>query len=94
MKILVVTPYDLSIAGGVTSHVNQVVKQLRRMGHDALLLGPASRSLKPDRYTVTIGGTIRFFSPGDAASIPKPIETAHTMSAYKPVRLFMSSPSR
>jgi len=69
LKILVVTPYDLSIAGGVTSHVNQVVKQLRRMGHDALLLGPASRPLKPDRYTVTIGGTIRFFSPGDAASI-------------------------
>jgi len=69
LKILVVTPYDLSIAGGVTSHVNQVVKQLRRMGHDALLLGPSSRPLKPDRYTVTIGGTIRFFSPGDAASI-------------------------
>ncbi len=69
MKILVVSPYDLSIAGGVTSHVNQVVKQLRRMGHDALLLGPASQPLKPDRYTVNIGGTIRFFSPGDAASI-------------------------
>jgi len=69
VKILVVSPYDLSISGGVTSHVNQVVRQLRRMGHEALLLGPASRPLKPDRYTVTIGGTIRFFSPGDAAQI-------------------------
>ncbi len=39
------------------------------MGHEALLLGPTSRPLKPDRYTVDIGGTIRFFTPGDAASI-------------------------
>ncbi len=69
MKILVVSPYDLAIAGGVTSHVNQVVKQLRRMGHDALLLGPASSPLKPDRFTLRMGGTVRFFSPGDAASI-------------------------
>jgi phosphatidylinositol alpha-mannosyltransferase len=69
LKILVVSPYDLSIAGGVTSHVNQVVKQLRRMGHEALLLGPASSPLKPDRYTIDIGGTIRFYSPGDAARI-------------------------
>jgi phosphatidylinositol alpha-mannosyltransferase len=39
------------------------------MGHDALLLGPASGQLRQDRYTIPIGGTIRFFSPGDAASI-------------------------
>ncbi|HEY7270433.1 MAG TPA: glycosyltransferase family 4 protein, partial [Dehalococcoidia bacterium] len=69
MRILVVSPYDLSIAGGVTSHVNQVVKQLRRMGHEAMLLGPASSPLKPDRYTLRMGGTVRFFSPGDAASV-------------------------
>ncbi|HXH22686.1 MAG TPA: glycosyltransferase family 4 protein [Dehalococcoidia bacterium] len=69
MRILVVSPYDLAISGGVTSHVNQVVKQFRRMGHEALLLGPASRPLKPDRFTVRIGGTIRFFSKGDAARI-------------------------
>jgi phosphatidylinositol alpha-mannosyltransferase len=69
LKILVVSPYDLSIAGGVTSHVNQVVKQFRRMGHEALLLGPASGALKPDRFTLRMGGTIRFFSPGDAASV-------------------------
>lgn len=39
------------------------------MGHEALLLGPSSRPLKPDRYTITLGNTIRFFSPGDAARI-------------------------
>jgi phosphatidylinositol alpha-mannosyltransferase len=69
VKILVVSPYDLSVAGGVTSHVNQVVKQLRRMGHEALLLGPASGALKPDRFTIRMGGTIPWPSPGDAARI-------------------------
>ena len=39
------------------------------MGHEAMLLGPASSPLKPDRYTLRMGGTIRFFSPGDAASV-------------------------
>jgi phosphatidylinositol alpha-mannosyltransferase len=57
------------MAGGVTSHVNQVVKQLRRMGHEALLLGPASAPLKVDRFTLRMGGTVRWLSPGDAARI-------------------------
>jgi hypothetical protein len=69
LKILVVSPYDLSIAGGVTSHVNQIVKQFRRMGHEALVLGPASQPLKPDRYMVRMGGTDPLLSKGDAAKI-------------------------
>jgi phosphatidylinositol alpha-mannosyltransferase len=39
------------------------------MGHEALLLGPASSPLKPDRYTIRMGGTILWLSPGDAARI-------------------------
>jgi phosphatidyl-myo-inositol alpha-mannosyltransferase len=69
VRILLVSPYDLSVAGGVTSHVLEVASQLRSMGHQALVAGPANGSEPPDAFTHYIGGTFRIPTPGDNAFV-------------------------
>ncbi len=47
MRICIVTPYDLSHAGGVNRHVQELAGALRSAGHHARVLGPASGAV-PD----------------------------------------------
>jgi phosphatidyl-myo-inositol alpha-mannosyltransferase len=47
MRICLVTPYDLSHDGGVNRHVLTLAGALRRLGHRAHVLGPASAGLPP-----------------------------------------------
>lgn len=54
MKIAVVCPYDLGLAGGVQQLTTELVDRLCDAGHDAWLVGPGER---PGARTV--GGTVR-----------------------------------
>src|SRR5690606_34073778 len=54
MKIAVVCPYDLGLAGGVQQLTTELVHRLCDAGHDAWLVGPGER---PGARTV--GGTVR-----------------------------------
>ncbi len=69
MRILLVSTYDLSVAGGVTSHVTDLARQLRQVGHFVTVVGPARSKIPPNNYTHYVGGTFRFPTPGDNAFI-------------------------
>lgn len=69
MRILLVSTYDLSVAGGVTSHVMDLARQFRQLGHYVTVAGPARSGDPPNNYTHYIGGTFRFPTPGDNAFI-------------------------
>jgi phosphatidylinositol alpha-mannosyltransferase len=70
VRILLVTPYDITLPGGVTSHVLDLAHQFHEMGHEATLVGPAGGGVLPQNaFTHHIGGTFRFPSPGDAARV-------------------------
>ena len=70
MRVLLVSPYDLSHSGGVTSHVFDVAHALDRMGHEVAIAGPASGGPLPQNgYTHHLGSTFRLISPGDGARI-------------------------
>ena len=70
MRILLVSPYDLTYPGGVTSHVLDLAHQFHAMEHEVSVAGPAGDGLLPQNgYTHHLGATFRLLSPGDAARI-------------------------
>ncbi len=70
MRILLVTPYDITLPGGVTSHVLDLAHQFQDMGHPTMVVGPAGGgTLPPDGFIHHIGHTFRLPSPGDAARV-------------------------
>lgn len=69
MKVGLVTPYDVSIPGGVRTHVMGLGHELQRRGFDVIVLGPSSRACE------TLAG-IRFIRVGR----PVPIRTAGSIA--------------
>jgi phosphatidylinositol alpha-mannosyltransferase len=70
LRILLVSPYDLTHPGGVTSHVFDLAHQFERFGHDILVAGPSGDGPLPQNgYTHHVGSSIKFLSPGDSARV-------------------------
>jgi len=70
VRILLVSPYDLTHPGGVTSHVFDLAHEFQAMGHEATVVGPAGNGVIPQNgFTHHIGGAIRFLTPGDSARV-------------------------
>jgi phosphatidyl-myo-inositol alpha-mannosyltransferase len=70
LRILLVSPYDLTHPGGVTSHVFDLAHQFERLGHDILVAGPSGDGPLPQNgYTHHVGSSITFLSPGDSARV-------------------------
>jgi phosphatidylinositol alpha-mannosyltransferase len=67
MRILVVTPYDLSHDGGVNRHVRSLAVALVAHGHDARVLGPASGAV-PDGCDA-LAGVVPLLANGSVARI-------------------------
>jgi phosphatidylinositol alpha-mannosyltransferase len=74
VRILLVSPYDLTHPGGVTSHVFDLAHQFNLMDHEVEIAGPAGDGHLPQpTYTHHLGTTSRVLSPGDAAHVnPSP----------------------
>ena len=47
MRIALVSPYDLTVPGGVQSHVQHVAARLRELGDHVLVVAPGDRSAPP-----------------------------------------------
>jgi len=45
MRVVQVSPYDLSRHGGVQQHIRSLAAELRRRGHEVLLVGPGAAAL-------------------------------------------------
>jgi phosphatidylinositol alpha-mannosyltransferase len=66
LKIALVAPYDLSVPGGVNAHIRSLASSLRKLGHEVIVYGPASKrdALEPDEVglggalNVHVGGTV------------------------------------
>jgi phosphatidylinositol alpha-mannosyltransferase len=70
VRILLVSPYDLTSPGGVTSHVLDAAEHFRKKGHPTTLIGPSGGGALPrDARIHLVGGTMRLPSPGDEAHV-------------------------
>ncbi len=56
MRVVITTPYDLSVPGGVNRHAFDLLEALTAQGHTARLIGPASAPVYPkDERIVPLG---------------------------------------
>ena len=71
MKILLVSPYDLAVSGGVNSHVFPLAEQIRRRGHDVVIAGPSSGPplTGEDSRTVVVGRPVPIPTAGSVARV-------------------------
>lgn len=65
MKIGLFSPYDMFKGGGVQEHIVATQAELRRRGHDAIILTPQPRSYKGEapEHMLFVGGSADFKSP-------------------------------
>lgn len=71
MKIALVSPYDLAIAGGVNSNIHPLAHFLRLRGHEAYIIGPANNrtALRDPNHTFVIGKTRPIPAGGSIANL-------------------------
>jgi phosphatidyl-myo-inositol alpha-mannosyltransferase len=71
MKIALVSPYDLSVPGGVNSHILPLAHQFRQAGHETRIIGPASdpASLPDPDGMIVIGRPFPVPASGSIARI-------------------------
>jgi phosphatidylinositol alpha-mannosyltransferase len=70
LRILLVSPYDLSFSGGVTSHIQDAATALEGLGHEVEVAGPAKRT--PQQFNGNLhrlGGSHNHHSRSDSAQI-------------------------
>jgi phosphatidyl-myo-inositol alpha-mannosyltransferase len=68
MRVLLVSPYSLSVFGGVQNQVLGLGRNLRELGVDARVVGPCDGP-PPEPGIVTVGPTTNFSSNGSIAPI-------------------------
>ena len=68
MRVLLVSPYSLSVFGGVQGQVLGLARSLRELGVDARVVAPCDGP-PPERGIVTVGPSTNFYSNGSIAPI-------------------------
>jgi phosphatidylinositol alpha-mannosyltransferase len=71
MKIALVSPYDFSFPGGLTSHISQLAQQFIANGHEIKILAPFSPSMVRNLglEVIPLGRPIPFPSGGSIARV-------------------------
>lgn len=64
MRIAIVSPYDLSVPGGVQSHVDQLAATLRQLGDEVAVIGPGGSGEQTD-----VAGSVSMRFNGSLAPI-------------------------
>jgi phosphatidylinositol alpha-mannosyltransferase len=70
MKIALVSPYDFAHPGGVNNHISELERQFTKMGHEVIVIAPASKPVSTfgGRF-VPIGRPWPYPSSGSVARI-------------------------
>ncbi len=83
LRIGLVCPYSLTIPGGVQAQVLELARVLRRMGHEARVLGPCDGP-PPTVYVTPLGNSIPTAANGSVAPLaPDPACTLRTIRALR-----------
>jgi phosphatidylinositol alpha-mannosyltransferase len=102
MKIALVSPYDLSVPGGVNSHIHHLSDHFTAVGHDVRLIAPASdlSKVRPNSIVVgrpasiPAGGSIArmSMSPRLANPVKRILEEEHfdVVHVHEPLVSFMT----
>ncbi len=60
MKIALITPYDFSYPGGVTTHINAVSQAFQALGHDVRIVAPVSEDdATPSPHLIKATGSVQ-----------------------------------
>lgn len=83
LRIGLVCPYSLTIPGGVQAQVLELARVLRRMGHEARVLGPCDGP-PPTSYVTPLGNSVPFAANGSVAPFaPDPACSLRTIRALR-----------
>lgn len=81
LRIGLVCPYSLTIPGGVQSQVLGLARELRRMGHEARVLGPCDGP-PPEPFVTPLGNSLPTAANGSTAPLaPDPSAALRTIRA-------------
>ncbi|WP_433798203.1 glycosyltransferase family 4 protein [Actinomycetospora sp. CA-084318] len=69
MRVGIVCPYSLDVAGGVQAHVLDLARALRRLGHDVDVLAPASESTPVPDFVTRAGRAVAIPYNGSVARL-------------------------
>jgi phosphatidylinositol alpha-mannosyltransferase len=79
MRIAVVSPYSLTVPGGVQAQVLGLARELRRRGHEARVLGPCDGP-PPESFITPLGDSLPLSANGSVAPIaPDPSAALRTL---------------
>lgn len=83
LRIGMVCPYSLSIPGGVQAQVLGLCRELRRMGHEARVLGPCDGP-PPEPFVTPLGDSLPTSANGSIAPLaPDPSASLRTLRALR-----------
>jgi phosphatidyl-myo-inositol alpha-mannosyltransferase len=69
MRVGIVCPYSLDVAGGVQAHVLDLARALRGLGHDVDVLAPASESTPVPEFVTRAGRAVAIRYNGSVARL-------------------------
>jgi phosphatidylinositol alpha-mannosyltransferase len=67
VKIGLVSPYDLAVAGGVNSHIHHLAENFLELGHDVRVIAPMSDVTKLGENAIAIGRPLSISAGGSIA---------------------------
>jgi phosphatidylinositol alpha-mannosyltransferase len=83
LRIAVVSPYSLTLPGGVQGQVMGLARQLRSMGHEARVLGPCDGA-PPATFVTPLGNSLPTVANGSMAPLaPDPACALRTIRALR-----------
>lgn len=81
LRIAMVSPYSLTIPGGVQHQVIGLARELRRMGHEVRVLGPCDGP-PPEAFVTPLGDSVPTAANGSSAPLaPDPSAALRTLRA-------------
>jgi phosphatidyl-myo-inositol alpha-mannosyltransferase len=81
MRVGIISPYSLTVPGGVQAQVLGLARELRRRGHEARVLGPCDGP-PPESFITPLGDSLPMSANGSIAPLaPDPAAALRTLRA-------------